>query len=224
MFCVPGVPRGLGPVLEHYGISVAVATELPADFDVPPTLLLVDLAACSHEELRRLRRTAGRSILVGLASKPLVDAERAKIASELPAVFVLPHQSGDLVETIDRFFKPIHRKHPRIDARFSLLLDVGGKKYGGDGINLSLSGCAGQVDEPLTPQTPVRGTISPEGSREAYRFEGSVAWCVEGGGGHRIGVDFQMDEATRAAFHTFLASALQRDLLHRWTEEIAHGR
>lgn len=222
VFCVPGIPRGLAQVFEHYGISVAVATELPAEFAVPPTLLIVDLAACSHEELRRLNRTAARSILVGVTTKPLVDPERVKIASALPAVFVLPHQSAGLAETVDRFFRPIHRKHPRIDAGFDLVLrNADGKNLAGEGLNLSLSGCAALLDAPAAPKTHVTGSISPAGAHEVFRFHGEIAYCVEDRSRFRTGIDFHIDEPHRQAFHAYLAGVLQKDLQRRWLAEFA---
>lgn len=224
VFCVPGVPRGLAQVFEHYGISVAVATELPAEFDDPPTLLIVDLAACSHEELHRLKRTAGRSILVGVTTKPLVDPERSKLAAELPAVFVLPHQAAGLAETVDRFFRPIHRKHPRIDAEFALVLRMpDGKHLGGEGLNLSLSGCAALLDTQPAPKTVVSGTISPAGSREGFRFSGEIAYCVADRTRFRAGVDFQVDESSRRAFAAYLAGVLQKDLSRRWLAQFEHS-
>lgn len=224
VFCVPGVPRGLAQVFEHYGISVAVATELPAEFAVAPTLLIVDLAACSHEELHRLKRTAGRSILVGVTTKPLVDPERSKLAAELPAVFVLPHQAGGLAETVDRFFRPIHRRHPRIDAEFTLVVRMpDGKHLGGEGLNLSLSGCAALLDAQPAPKTGVTGTISPAGSREGFRFSGAIAYCVQDRDRFRAGVDFQVDESSRQAFAAYLAGVLQKDLHRRWLAQLEHA-
>lgn len=224
VFCVPGVPRGLAQVFEHYGVSVAAATELPAEFAVPPTLLIVDLALCSHDELHRLLRTASRSILVAVTTKPLVDPERNKLAAGLPAVFVLPHQAAGLAETVDRFFRPIHRKHPRIGAAFDLVLRLpDGKHLAGQGLNLSLSGCAALLDAQAAPNTAVSGTIAPAGASEVFRFTGVVAYGAAEGARYRTGVDFEVEPQSRQAFAAYLATALQKELQRRWLAELEHA-
>jgi hypothetical protein len=224
VLCIPGVPRGLTPVFETHGVSVQVASSLAAEGAGIPDVVIADIATCGLDELPLLKRLAKKTVLIGIATQPIADAARSELAALLPAVFVLPFQTDTLIEAVERFFRPIHRRFPRLDTPFTAVVQsADGRNLAADGVNLSLSGIAVDLDAPLTPGASVRGTLSAENAHEAVGFEGKVVYCRLEGRRHRAGIHMEIDKKALKGYVGFLSNLMHRDMQVRWRRQVTGG-
>ena len=218
--CIPGIPRGLGPLFEEHGVSVHTAHALPPVLSETPTIVIADLATCALDEIPALRKLAKKALFIGIATQPLTESPRTEFAATLPAVFVLPFQNDTLLETLQRFFRPIHRRFPRLETSFSVVLHgADGHNYAATGVNLSLTGMAVEIDHRLPPGDAVSGRISAENAADTAGFEGKIVYCSAAGQKYRAGIHIEIDRQSVRTFIGFLSTLMQRDMQVRWRRQ-----
>lgn len=225
VLCVPGVPKGLSPVLEAHGVTIQVAGSLKAEGAGVPDVLIADIATCALDEIPILRRLAKQTVLIGVATRPIVEPERTGLAALLPAVFVLPFQGDTLIEAVERFFRPIHRRFPRIEFPFGALVRTAdGRNLAGDGVNLSLNGIAVDLDVELPRGAAVQGTLSAENAAGAVGFEGTIVYVRAEGGRFRTGIHIEVEKKAISGYVGFLSTLLHREMQIRWRRQNAPAK
>ncbi len=219
LLCVPGMPKGLPPVLKYYGVKAEVHQNLPEKLPVTPPIVIMDVSTCHAEEIERLERLRRRALIIGVATTPISDPVRAAFASSLPAIFVLPHQSETLVQHIANFFAPVDRRMPRIDETFSAVLKTERlANIQADGLNLSTNGCAVLVDKVIPKGTALEGVLSMDRAIDAYPFAGRVIYCVAQGDRFRLGVSLQVKDPAAISFQKYLSSRFLSGLRAQWEQ------
>lgn len=218
--CIPGVPKGLTPIFARHQIKVETLPALPEKLDDMPAIVLVDISACTNDELGRLLQLRRRSVVIGVATTPITDRDRAATAAKLPGVFVLPFQADTLAKHIEDFFGPVDRKFPRIEEPFTVLLKQTGGVVAVNGVNLSLEGCALLTDREMGPGTELTGTLAMDQALDAYPFTGRVVYCVPEGGSYRLGVHLTLKGNTVDSYQRYLSSRFLKQLRQRWEEQL----
>lgn len=218
--CIPGVPKGLSPIFARHHVKVETLQALPEALDAMPAIVLIDISNCTLAELQRLTQLRRRSVVIGVATTPITDKERAAAAAKLPGVFVLPFQADTLARHIEEFFGPVDRKFPRIEEPFTVLLKLGGGVVAAEGVNLSLEGCAVLTDRELHAGAELQGTLAMDQALDAYPFTGRVVYCVKEGAGYRLGVHFALKASTVESYQRYLSSRFLKQLRQRWEEQL----
>jgi hypothetical protein len=218
--CVPGVPKGLTTVFQRAGIAVETLRNIPEQFD-PPPILLVDLSTCSLGEAGRLPDLRRRSVVIGIATSPLTEPARAKIAMQLPGLFVLPFQNESLIRHVEEFFAPIDRKFPRLEEPFTLLVRPRpGETRALEGVNLSLHGCAFVADTAYALGAEIEATLAMDQAIDAYPVRGRIVYCLAEGDRFRVGVNFEVPEPADVSYRKYLSARFLKLLRARWEEQL----